>query len=694
MAQDPADTARLDDLIPDEAVADSEAWAADGVPPEEPTPIDTTGAPVPPVDLRPDSPLAEMPELSIEWPERLELPSIEPLEADDDVRFAGIDQELGPLLPDARTVALTDQLVLAFPNGDNVFPLQDVFVERFNALSTIEAYEDGDSNVAQLAARARADEELLANLLRVYGYYDGQVIRTVGPASAESADERPQVRFDIVPGPRYNFGAIDLGQLDQAPDFASLRNAFEIRSGDPMSSDQIVEEQIDLDVALGETGYPFAKIDAPELLIDHDRGEGDLTLKVTPGGKYVLGQVNSNLPRFLSDKHLLNISRFDPGYTFKRSIVSDLRRAVTATGLVSSVTVTPREVQAPIAGEPGIVDLDVEMAKAPLRTIAGAVGYGSEEGFRIQGSWEHRNLFPPEGSLRIRGIIGTQEQLAGITFRKNNFGGRDKILTVDAYASDVETDAFDAKTVALRGAYERVSNLLFQKPFSWQIGAEVLATDERNRVIGGIERPRQTYFIGSAFGRAAIDSTDSLLDPTEGFRVAGFVAPEISQTSGERFFYVRSQADASIYKSVGERVVLAGRLRGATVAGAPTFAIAPSRRLYAGGGGSVRGYGFQTIGPKNDLGEPTGGRSLVEASVEARIQTGFLDGAVSVVPFFDAASVSIESTPDFRFIKYAAGVGVRYKTGFGPIRVDVGVPLNPDPDDSPVAVYVSLGQAF
>jgi translocation and assembly module TamA len=108
----------------------------------------------------------------------------------------------------------------------------------------------------------------------------------------------------------------------------------------------------------------------------------------------------------------------------------------------------------------------------------------------------------------------------------------------------------------------------------------------------------------------------------------------------------------------------------------------------------VRGYAFQAIGPRDEFGNPIGGRSLVELSAEARIQTGFLDGAIEVVPFIDAGTVSTGTTPDFGVIRVGAGIGIRYKTSFGPIRVDVGVPLNPDEFDSPVAVYVSLGQAF
>jgi len=408
----------------------------------------------------------------------------------------------------------------------------------------------------------------------------------------------------------------------------------------------------------------------------------------------VFGVVTSSDEDFLSGDHLATIARFDPGDIYQRSLELDLRRAITATGLVSSVTIDPREVSAPQGDEPGVVAMDVELERAKVRTIAGAIGYGSEEGIRVQASWEHRNFFPPEGSLRVRGIVGTQEQLAGVTFRRNNLGGRDKVLTLDAYASTIDNAAYDANTVALTGTYERLSTLLFQKPLSWAVGAEILATDERNRIVDGMPRPRQTYFVGSIFGRATIDTSDSLLDPTRGYRLTGFLAPETSRTQGQQYYYLRNQADASYYQSIGDRYVVAARARVATIQGANLVGVAPSRRLYAGGGGSVRGYAYRSIGPKNEFDEPIGGRSLVEFSLEARIGTGFLDGAVSVVPFVDAGSVSTSATPDFGEIKIGAGIGVRYTTGFGPIRVDVGVPLNPGPEDSPVAVYVGLGQAF
>jgi len=690
-AQDSVAPPSLEDLIPDEAVENSDDWARRGT--------DDPGASETDVPAGPDleAPIAELPGMSVAWPEDIELNPLQPLEPEQDIEFAQLLEDAPQIAVDeAELEELSSTLVLGFPQKEPPFSQRGDFVDRFEALSTIEELGGGDENVAQLAARAREDEELLGNLLRVYGYYDGEIIRTIGTRDAgeDAAVQRPRVRFDIVPGPRYKVGVVDLGELGTASDAVSLRRSFGIETGDYLQSDTIIAERFDLDRALGESGYAFAEIDEPELLIDHERVEGDLTMPVRPNGKYVFGEVISSDEAFLSSRHLANIARFDPGDVYQRSLEFDLRRAVTATGLVSTAGVEVREVEPPQGDEPGVVAIDVTMERAKLRTISGAIGYGSEEGVRIQASWEHRNLFPPEGALRLRSILGTREQLAGITFRKNNFGGRDKVLTVDAYASSVDTVAYDARTVALTGTYERTSTLLFQKPLAWGIGAEVLATDERNRIVDGIARPRQTYFVGALFGRATLDTSDSLLDPTRGYRVTGFLAPETSRTRGQQYYYLRNRVDASYYQSIGDRTILAARAAFASIQGADLIGVAPSRRLYAGGGGSVRGYGYQAIGPKNEFMEPIGGRSLVEASIEARIGTGFLDGAVSVVPFFDLGSVSTSATPDFGEIKMGAGLGLRYTTGFGPIRFDVGIPLNPEPEDSAVGVYISLGQAF
>src|SRR3546814_11360618 len=107
--------------------------------------------------------------------------------------------------------------------------------------------------------------------------------------------------------------------------------------------------------------------------------------------------------------------------------------------------------------------------------------------------------------------------------------------------------------------------------------------------------------------------------PAGGFRVSGLLARELS-LSGQAFGYARRQVDASAYQPVSDGVVLAGRVRLGTILGAPRDAIAPSRRFYAGGGGSVRGYGYQDIGPRDPNNDPIGGRSLPEFSTASRVQ--------------------------------------------------------------------------
>lgn len=734
--------AELKALIPDSALRDADAWALD-------TDAARTGAPDPAIFDQFDADIAmpELPGMTIAWPEGSDLPAITPLTPDPDIDVAeqateaavgalpGAEENGNGQMADAEPREIErigKQVELAFPVGADAVPERGAIASRFAALSSLKSFDDDDDNLAQIVRRGRTDAETLREILRVHGYYDAQITQTLGglretPAAvpvAQAVDNTAQgadaasatvvtpatpprrtrgaidvesvvVRFDIQPGPQYRFGTLTFGDLaSTGPDYEKLRGAFALNPGDAVNADRIVAERAKLAAALGDSGYAFARVEQPDLLIDHERREGDLAVPVMPGGVYRFGTVHSSLERFLGSRHLGLIARFDPGDTYRRSDVDDLRQAVLATGLVSSVTVETREVQKPADGVPGTVDVDVTLTPGPLRTIAGLVGYSSGEGFRLEAQWEHRNFFPPEGMIRARAVAGTQEQLAGITFRRNNFLKRDLVLNADVYFRNQTSAAFEARTISATAGLERQTTLIFQKPWVFAAGVELLATGERDAAAIRAGQRRKTYFIGALPTRVVYDGSDDLFDPTRGFRIGLRASPELSVLDGNKSTYGKLQFDASAYQRTGENLVLAGRVRLGTIIGTDIANIAPSRRFYAGGGGSVRGYGYQRIGPRDTLGQPSGGRALTEFSLEARVGTSLFDGALSVVPFVDAGAVDTTTSPRLRDLKFGAGVGIRYKTSFGPIRIDIGTPLNRSPGDSPIGVYVALGQAF
>lgn len=701
----------LEDLIPDSALDDPKAWANQ---------TDAAKVPVPDPStlLSPDAiaPLTGIPAITLAWPDASELPPISPLTPDPDIGEAaeqakaagqalasdadpGSGRGIGQI-PGANLLPITPQLVLAFPPDEAVLPEREGVTQRFGALAALRKFGNEEDNLAQLTRRARQDTELLQQVLRVYGYYDAEVFQSTtgyaapveggGPAPAIDL-KKVGVRFDIRPGPRYTFSRISLGDIALQRDAPALTRAFALSPGDPVNSDRIVAERDHLITSLGEGGHAFAKVGEPDLSIDHADRTGDLTIPVTSGGQYVMGEVHSSLPDYLSSRHISRIARFRPGDPYRRSRMDDLRQAILATGLVSAVTVTPREVTPAADAQAGVADVDVTLSKAPQRTIAGLIGYSSGEGVRVEASWENRNFFPPEGLVRFRGVAGTREQLLGATYRRNNFLGRDQVFTADLYAQTRRTDAYQARTLSFSATYEKQTTLIFQKAFVWSAGFELLATSELPAAPGSI---RTTYFIGALPLRGAYDGSNDLLDPKRGVRVSLRLSPEISVQNGIRSSYVRAQLDASAYQPITSRVVLAERVRLGTIPGVNVNSIAPSRRFYAGGGASVRGFTYQGVGPRDALGNPSGGRSLSEFSLEARVQTGLMGGAVSLVPFVDAGTVGTTASPTVNGLKVGAGIGLRYQTSFGPIRLDLGTPLNPSKGDSRIGVYVSLGQAF
>jgi translocation and assembly module TamA len=611
-----------------------------------------------PVD--PAAPLAPLPDIGIGWPDLAIQPGEASAATASDAaaerryrwRIEGIDGIGSPLLR-----------------------------ERFAGASTLKAHAGQPANAAQLDRRAREDGALLVGLLRSEGYYDAAVDTRV-----ENGTE-PQVVLAANPGGLYRFAGVTLAGLAATGDRQSgLVRSFGVATGDPVAADAVVAGQAALATRIGREGFPFATVGQPAIVVDRAARTATLDLAVAPGTARRFGDIVA-LPgsAVFGPDHVAEIARFRRGDPFDQAQLDDLRRALIQTGLVAAVELRPVD-----GADPGTVDIATKLDPAPARTVAGELGYGTGEGARLETSWTHRNLFPPEGGLTIRSVLGTQEQLSSLVFRRNNVKARDRVLTVQAALAHQNRDAYEARTYSLSGTLERQTNIFFQKTWTWSLGAELLASDERDVIVATGAPRRRTFLIGALPTSLAYDGTDDLLNPSRGFRLSGRLSPELS-LQGSAFGYARTQLDASVYRTVTPAVVLAARTRLGTIVGAPRDAVAPSRRFYAGGGASVRGYGYQSIGPRDPDNDPIGGRSLTEFAVEARVR---VFESFGLVPFLDAGNIYTSPLPRFTGLRYGTGLGVRYYSNFGPIRLDVGTPINPQPGDARVTVYVSLGQAF
>jgi translocation and assembly module TamA len=185
------------------------------------------------------------------------------------------------------------------------------------------------------------------------------------------------------------------------------------------------------------------------------------------------------------------------------------------------------------------------------------------------------------------------------------------------------------------------------------------------------------------------DRSNDLLNPTRGYRLGGQMSPQAS-LSGTSTSNLRFILDASVYHMISRRITLAARTRFGALYGGNLNDIAPSQRLYAGGGGSVRGFGYQALGPVDVNNAPTGGRSLTEVSMELRYRVGDF----GLVPFIDAGQVYETQSPTLSKLRLGAGIGARYYTGFGPLRIDLATPLNRRTGEASAAIYVGIGQTF
>ncbi len=613
-------------------------------------------------------------------------PAIEPVE----------EQELAQPLPPLDSVTVP---VTVAADGDPNAKLPEIryatridgfgktgLEDEFRAESALIDGKGRADTATMVQQRAREDEKLAVRLLYSEGYYDATALSSL----EQDGDAALKAVVSVTPGKRYKIGTIVVTADPTVPPDL-VRSSLPLKTGDYIVAVNVESAEANVGVRLPENGYPFAKVGQRDILLDPATVTGDYTLPVDVGPRGTFRRITtSGEKQAFGADHMEVIKRYKPGELYDSRKVDDLRKALVATGLFSSVAVEPVR-----TGEPGpdgteYVDLAVEQEAGPPRTLAGEAGYGTGQGFRAEGTWTHRNLFPPEGALIASVIAGTQEQGVSGTFRRSNAGKRDKTFQTGITLNHQNYDAYEAFTAGVNIGWSRQSTPIFQKRWTYSYGAEILGTNEQVVVDPATgDKTRRTYLIGGLPVQIGYDRSNDLLNPTKGFRANLRAEPEGS-LQGNFSPYLRATFDLSGYYPVSDSLVIAGRARFGTISGVARDDVAPSRRIYAGGGGSVRGYGYQELGPKDVNNDPIGGRSVNEFAVEGRYRFG----NYGVVAFVDGGQVYESQIPKFSDMRYGVGIGGRFYTNFGPFRADVAMPINRQPGESKFAIYIGIGQAF
>lgn len=546
---------------------------------------------------------------------------------------------------------------------------------------------DGDFG---LVVKAKDDRDRLVALLYEKARYGAVVTVKVNGTPIDNLPALPTfprsapvpVNVSVIVGPEFTLGRVvlkgDAGKLDPA--------SYGLTSGGNAGSQAILDASTKIVRDLKAEGRPLARITERTVVADHATKRVDVTLSVESGPVAPLGEVSVNGASEVNPEFVSEWSDLRTGEPYAPDRLTRAAKRLRELGTFSTVAVTEGNQLAP----DGTIPIRIDVTEGKQRYFGAGVQYSTIDGIGLQGYWGHRNLFGNAESLKISGSVNRLGQTrdfkkldyaAAVAFAKPGAFGPATTFTANFSAGLNHTAGYDAKV--LSGSVGVSYDLNDQDKLT---GGLALDWTQAKDVYGD-----NRYLTASVPLTWTRDTTDDKFDPTSGFRASLTLRPSFGIYNKTAF--VSAEGAVSAYRQVGEDgPVLAGKIAVGTLVGGSSLADIPAtRRFYAGGGGSVRGYAYQGISPRDAANNPLGGRSYVTASMEARFK---VTDTIGVVPFLDVGTVSLNSAPSFSDIRAGAGVGLRYATPFGPIRLDVAVPLRRYPGGSTFGIYAGIGQAF
>lgn len=549
---------------------------------------------------------------------------------------------------------------------------------RLMALSdTVRQQDTRSRSLFQLRRRAGRDEASLKKGLKAEGFYAAMISFTLEDDGGVTI-----VHFLIDPGPQYRFASIVLDFEDKPENFvATFQNVppKALISGELAMAQEVVDAEEALLRHLREEGYRFANSTGREVIVDHSTFTMDVTYHLDAGPLTRFGMVQVLGLEEVKEEVVFAEVPWKRGDQYKESLLERLRKRLYETGLFSLVRLRPAEG----LDDSEMLPITIELTERDKRTFWSGVEYFTDEGVGTGLGWEHRNLRGLGHRLTLEARLSETRLLGESEYRMRNFRRRDQTLRLGIEGGRYRPEAFSQD-------YGRVSALI-DRPLREKLTASLGIALKISKVEQFDEV--DSFTLVSLPGELLWDGSDRPLDPTSGFKVGGRAEPFVDPVDQHTAF-MKSSITANYYFPItnDRKFVIATRLMLGAIVGESVNGVPADERFYAGGGGSIRGYTFQTVGPLNGD-EPTGGGSKIESAVEIRYR---MSEHLGVVAFVDGGSAFKSSLPDFgEELLFGAGLGLRYFSPIGPLRLDVALPLDRrDGIDESFQLYLSIGQAF
>jgi translocation and assembly module TamA len=555
----------------------------------------------------------------------------------------------------------------------------DALQDPLHDASQLVALEDKQpANVTTLRRRIEADLDRLGTVMRSEGYYDAALHYEI-----DTAKSPEKVTVTIEPGPLYSLATARLEVVagGAVPDIGGFDPvAYGLAAGAAAQAAPVVAAEPRIVAAYKHHGFPFARIADRHVVIDTATHSMEVAYVLDAGARARFGETRIEGLTWLDASYVEPRIGWIAGAPYDQNLVDATRRSLVSSGLFGVVSIEPA---GPVAAD-GTVPMQIKLTERLLHSIGVGASYSTSDGLSGNLSWEDRNIFGHAEDLIISGRGGTLTDGLSAKFRIPDALGYNLDFVSNVTVEKLQDPAFDS--------IHELGLIGLEEHFAPKLIGDFSLEAEHGRVNEKIDY--RVYTLVGLPVSLRWDGTDDLLNPTGGER-AGIQVTPYFRALGSNDNFVQTKLDGSIYRRLGASdsyiLALEGTLGGTE--GIALDEIPKDHRFYAGGGGSVRGFGFQKAGPLDEFFNPIGGRSLAETSLELRTK---LTDTIGLVPFLDAGSDYSTVLPKFDSRPYlGAGIGLRYFTAIGPVRLDVATPLDPHSrGDSPIQIYVSLGQSF